>query len=213
MTFILLLFLCVCIYNSKFSGINNYFEDYLSLEKTTSIKGIFILLVFFSHFGSYVEFNSIFDLHYVKLRSLWGQTIVTMFLFYSGYGILESINKKSNYIDNMPVKRILKTLLDFDIAVIIFLIVQILLGKEYGIKKIVLSLIGWDGIGNSNWFIFSILITYIFTYVAFSVYKNNILKSIVAVSLLTIIFIGFMRIYRESYWYNTTFCYVIGMWY
>ena len=136
MTFILLLFLCVCIYNSKFSGINNYFEDYLSLEKTTSIKGIFILLVFFSHFGSYVEFNSIFDLHYVKLRSLWGQTIVTMFLFYSGYGILESINKKSNYIDNMPVKRILKTLLDFDIAVIIFLIVQILLGKEYGIKKL-----------------------------------------------------------------------------
>ena len=71
MTFILLLFLCVCIYNSKFSGINNYFEDYLSLEKTTSIKGIFILLVFFSHFGSYVEFNSIFDLHYVKLRSYY----------------------------------------------------------------------------------------------------------------------------------------------
>ncbi|MBN1066019.1 acyltransferase family protein [Clostridium botulinum] len=213
MTLILLLFLCICIYNVKFSGVDNYFEDYLSLEKTTSIKGIFILLVFFSHFGSYVEFNSILDLHYVKLRSLWGQTIVTMFLFYSGYGVLESIKKKRNYINTIPVNRILKVLINFDIAIIIFLIVQTLLGKEYGIKRIFFSLIGWDGIGNSNWFIFSILITYIFTYIAFSVYKNNNLKSIIAISLLTIIFIGFMKIYKEEYWYNTIFCYVMGMWY
>ena len=39
------------------------------------------------------------------------------------------------------------------------------------------------------------------------------IKSIVAVTLLTLIFIGFMKIYREPYWYNTTFCYVLGMWY
>lgn len=213
MAFILLGVFLICIYKADFSGINKYHKDYLSLEKTTSIKGIFILLVFLSHFGSYVEFYNMVDWPYVKLRSLWGQTIVTMFLFYSGYGVLESIKKKKKYVDAIPVKRVLKVLVNFDLAIILFLIMQTLLGKRYPIKKILFTFIGWDGIGNSNWFIFSILITYIFTYVAFKVYRSSMIKSIVAVTLLTLIFIGFMKIYREPYWYNTTFCYVLGMWY
>lgn len=213
MAFILLIFFLVCIYKVEYIGKYNYYRDYLSKEKTTAIKGIFILLVFLSHFGSYVQLNNSIDIPYIKLRSLWGQTIVTLFLFYSGYGVLESIKKNKNYVNTIPVTRFLKVLINFDLAVILFWIVQSLLGKKYSAKRIFLSFIGWDGIGNSNWFIFSILCTYIFTYIAFKVYKKNTIKAIVAVTLLTLIFMGFLSIYKEPYWYDTILCYVFGMWY
>ena len=42
-----------------------------------------------------------------------GQLVVVMFLFYSGYGIGESYKKKGvNYVQQMPVHRILTTLLN-----------------------------------------------------------------------------------------------------
>ena len=87
-------------------------------------------MVFLIHFGSYVQLNNSIDLPYIKLRSLWEQTIVTIFLFYSGYGILESIKKNKNYVNTIPVNRFLKVLINFDLAVILFWIVQSLLGKS-----------------------------------------------------------------------------------
>lgn len=43
-----------------------------------------------------------------------------VFLFYSGYGIMESIkNKGEKYISTVPKKRILNVLVNFDIAVLI----------------------------------------------------------------------------------------------
>lgn len=213
MLIVLLVLFFVCIYKIKFCKRYEYFTDYLSIEKTTSIKGIFILLVFLSHFGSYAEFSNAIDLPYIKLRSLWGQTIVTMFLFYSGYGVVESIKRKKDYVDNIIVNRVLKVLINFDLAIIIFWLVQTYFGKKYTLKRIILTFIGWDGIGNSNWFIFSIIVTYIFTYISFKVYKKSRFKAIMAVSILTLIFMSYMSIYKDAYWYDTIFCYSIGMWY
>ena len=54
------LFVLLCIYKVQLRPKNGekYMTDYMSVEKTMSIKGIFILIVFFSHFNSYVSFSS-----------------------------------------------------------------------------------------------------------------------------------------------------------
>ena len=158
--------------------IKNSNKDYLNKENTTCIKGIFILIVFYSHLCKYIPYQSTKDFLMYDLRQFLGQLMVTMFLFYSGYGIYESIKKKkNNYINNIPIKRILITLLNFDIAVLTFAVVNQLIGNGKTIEEILLALTGWGGIGNSNWYIFAILFLYLSTYISFKVVKNHINKN------------------------------------
>lgn len=98
--------------------------DYMSKRMTNSIKGIFICLVFLSHISKCADFSHpILDRPYRIFQGVTGQCIVTLFLFYSGFGIMESVKKGGvAYIRKLPIQRLLKTLLLFDSAVLIFLI-------------------------------------------------------------------------------------------
>ena len=99
---------------------NGFNDNYISLRSTQCINGIFILLVFLSHarnriltLPSYTSdpLNSIYGI----IQDHLGQSIVITFLFFSGFGVMESIKKKgAQYVSAMPSRRIGKTLLHFD---------------------------------------------------------------------------------------------------
>lgn len=108
-----------------------------------------------------------FDKFTLWLNAELGQCIVAMFLFYSGYGISQGVRAKGKkFLDDIPF-RAFKVLLRFDMAVLIFVPVNMFFGHKIPIKKILLSLICWDGIGNSNWYIFAIIALYLMTYVSY----------------------------------------------
>lgn len=199
-------------YKSKFhQKINN---DYMSVYDTTCIKGVFIIVVFFSHFDSYVEYTASLDTFYHSLNI--GQAMVTMFLFYSGFGVMESIKKSDKYVEEMPRKRVLPLLISFATVVILYALIGVLIGKKYTVLQILLSLIGWQSVGNSNWYIFDILVLYLITFAVFSllrkVKKHNV--SITVVTLVTIIFILVLKsLGKASFWYDTVLCYPAGMFY
>lgn len=224
MTLFLFIIILVSLWQIKFpkpvlSGINN---NYLEMSRTDSIKGIFILLVFLSHARNYLytfpeysqnPFNGIYDVFQNHL----GQGVVIMFLFYSGYGVMESIIKKgSDYINAFPKKRFAKTLFHFDIAVILFVIVDLCLGtlKNYSILEVLLSFTGWESIGNSNWYIFAILILYLITYFAFKIFKNKTSKAVWLVTVLTVVYITVLALVgKDAWWFDTVLLYPLGMWY
>ena len=116
-------------------------EDALSMRTTNSLRGIFIMLVMLSHFKSYCSpYTATLDVIGGRISTELGQLIVVMFLFYSGYGVCESIQKKgSGYVRSFPKNRILKTLVHYDLAVLLFLIAGLLMGTRFPVKKIVLS--------------------------------------------------------------------------
>ena len=121
MIYIFVIYILLIIVSSRIDDNN----DYLSPEKTTTIKGIFIVLVFFSHFNSYVMYSNTLDNVYVKIIGYVGQAMVAPFLFYSGYGVMEQITKKGNsYIKSIPIKRFLVTMIKFDLAVFLFYIIK-----------------------------------------------------------------------------------------
>lgn len=115
----------------------------------------------------------------------------------------------------MPVKRILLTLLHFDCAVLLFCIVDKLLGRHYPLKQTLLAFTGWTSIGNSNWYVFAVLFTYIFTWIAFAILKKYPVAALVVTTMLTMVYIVVVHHYRpqEGWWYNTILCYPAGMWY
>lgn len=209
-----LLYIALCVYGIKLHL--NLNQDYLSIDNTQSVKGIFIILVFLSHFNSYVSFENSFDLLYKNIVGLFGQTMVTLFLFYSGYGVMESINKKGiTYLKQFPVKRILSTLFKFACAVFVFFIIgTFLTGQKFNFATVLLSIIGWESLGNSNWYIFVIMVLYLITYISFrnSLHRNRIIPLTISFILVaTLIFLNVLYNIKPSYWIDTAFCYIAGM--
>lgn len=195
-----------------------FVDSYLSMDTTNMVKGIFILLVFIKHATPYVlkagwtPSGLCGDLFYLVDNNV-GQWIVTMFLFYSGYGVMESIKCKGReYVSQIPRKRFLNVLLNFDIAVLFFIAINVCLGKNLSIRTSLLSLTGWESVGNSNWYIFIIMMLYLITFISFykveaRAYKRSLL---VSAALTFLLCIG-LSFFKSDYWYNTMFCYVAGL--
>lgn len=223
MTVFILIVFILCLAGIKIvrpvlSGFN---DNYLSPNRTDFIKGIFVLLVFLSHSRNYLsEFSAyssdpINDIYNV-IQDHLGQGIVVMFLFYSGYGVMESIKRKgADYINSFPKKRIAKTLFNFDIAVLLFVVVDMFIGslKNYTVSHVFLSFIGWESIGNSNWYIFAVLVLYLFTYISFKVFKVKYSKAIALVTFFTVLYIAILALVKDAWWFDTVLLYPLGMWY
>jgi membrane-bound acyltransferase YfiQ involved in biofilm formation len=131
---------------------------------------------------------------------------------------MESIKKKKmSYVYNIPKNRLLATLFRFDIAILLFLLLGLLVGQKYSLKTVMLSLIGWSAVGNSNWYIFVILLLYVITYISFMIFKDkkNYIPGILCVLLLSVLYIVLIMTtkVKGSFWCDTVLCYPLGMFY
>ena len=208
----LVFIILMCVIGNKFFFVNSN-KEYLSKTNTAAVKGIFILFIVFSHSIQYVSYDDKYSKHIYALILYMGQLVVTLFLFYSGYGVFESFKKKGEqYIKGFPKKRILRTLLSFDTVVLLYLGLYITINRDFPIKQALLSLIGWESVGNSNWYIFDIVVLYAIAY--FSIYVFERKKYILLSSWgLSIVFVLFMILYKQPWWYNTIVCFPLGMTY
>ena len=193
----------------------------LSPDRTTSIKGIFVLLVFLSHANNYLlsmpaYTADVLNQPYINFQSHLGQGVVVIFLFYSGYGVMESIKKKGAlYVHAIPKRRILKTLLHFDIAVLLYLFLDLALGTlaRRSPLTVLLAFTGWTSLGNSNWYIFAVLMLYLFTFVAFFRLAEKPARALWVVTGFTAVYIAVLAFLKDAWWFDTVLLYPIGMWY
>ncbi len=217
-TAILCLYKIDFVYSGKSKALNpaGIYSDYLSIDKTNSIKGIFVILIVLSHAKSYLTLSdNIFNSLYSYFSGILGQGVVIMFLFYSGYAMMLSCTQKGpDYVKSIPVKRVLKVLFNFDAAVLLFFIIQTILGSRFTIGKIILAFTSLGSFGNSNWYIFAIIMLYIITYLSFIIGKSNKKLVLAAAFILTFVYIIIMHRFKESFWYDTVLLYPLGMvWY
>lgn len=186
-------------------------EGYVGKEQCNAVKGIFIIIVFIRHIMPYMQkvgydFSYWGDSLCQRIDKSMGQLLVVMFLFYSGYGVMESIkNKGEAYINAMPRKRILKTLGNFDIAIILFIIAGLLVGREFKLWNTLFAFTGWTAVENSNWYIFDILLCYIAVWTSFKYCRwwMSIVLIFIAITIL--------RLTKDSWWYNTLLSFPAGL--
>lgn len=220
MIFFVLILLFIMIKSSQVSPAGTFMTDYMSIDKTNAIKGVFTVLIIFRHYSQYVAFDGIWDGPWATLDSHLNQMVVAMFLFYSGYGIMESIKKKGfQYIKGFPVKRFLPVFVNFDIAVCLFLVVDIFIHNVPDGKTFLWALIGWKAIGNSNWYMFVVFAIYVLVCISFLLLKgkNTVLKQIICTAILTVLTAGLVlfliRSGQPSWYYNTAILFPLGCWY
>lgn len=108
-------------------------KDIFTKDHTDTLKGLGIIVVFSNHIIPYIK-NSGYAFSPLMKNFIMGDNILTylmvgFFLFVSGYGVSESIKAKGKeYVKSIPQKRLITTLFNFDIAIIIFLATNIILG-------------------------------------------------------------------------------------
>ena len=200
--------------NVAIKGSNNFFNDYMDINTTNSIKGIFVWLIIFHHKTEYINHKKYL---YLNITRNLGQKIVSMFLFYSGYGIYESLKKKGKvYIITLPIKAFI-LFVKFQIILLFFLLTNIFIFKhKISIKLYLLSVIFKSSLGNSNWFAFTIIILYIYTYISFIFIKNIDFIGIIILNILC--FFHVLIIYEyyypsKIYAVDTVFCFSTGFFY
>ena len=215
----LLIFLLIISNGLVFSGSNRFNDGYLLKENTTAVNGVFVVLIVLSHYAQYADLSGAYDAPYLALREHLGQMVVVSFLFYSGYGMMESIrNKGAAYLKRI-LTRFWQLLLRFDVAVLLFLGLNKVLSIEYPLRDTLLAFTTWTDIGNSNWYITAILAIYIIMFVSFgtgfmlSAGKAETIGVIMTL-ILTIVWIWFqMKIDMPSRYYNTIIMAPMGMLY
>lgn len=212
--FLLLLVLVFCLFlcGDRAVPAGGEREAYLSRHHTSMMNGVFIWLVFLRHFSQYHPTMGGMDAWLLEHDCL-GQLIVAPFFFFSGWGMMCSLQKKGkDYVRSLVCIRFPGLLLKFAVAVLVFWAVQSLLGQSYSWEQVLLSLIGWQSLGNSNWFIFMTLLMYLVVAGVFAIIPQNkrSLGVLVVVAVLALVIFK-MPGFKMRYWYDTILCLPAGM--
>lgn len=194
-------------------------EEFAGKEQCASLKGISILAMVITHTMIFLSglgyaADSALDVLGRRIQEELFQLPGVVFLFYSGYGVMESIKSKgSGYLASFPRKRMLATLLNFDVGVACFIAAGLALGTEITVAHAVLALAGWTSVGVPDWYMFVILCCYGMTYAAFRLLPGRreaaawlVLGGVVALEMaLAVLKNG------RPWWYNTAVCYPAGV--
>ena len=200
----------------KFSG---FHKDYAGLSQTTAVKGFFAVVIVMSHMMGYVAMSHPTEELYRNIINHVGQLMVALFFFYSGYGVVYSYNKKSDYYDGFIKNRLLKVLLHFDVAVLLFAVMNIILSIRFDKTQYITCWVGWGSIGNSNWFIFDTLIFYVIAFIAMTVKEKTKTGNVIFASVITVLCLFFWAVMailygkNATWWYDTIYCFPVGIWY
>lgn len=213
----LAVFAAILFFGSEFK--KRSLAEALSPTATLPWKGFFILWVFLSHFGNYAPLESVCGKHAKIACGILGQLMVAPFLFFSGYGIMESVRKKgAAYLYAFPRRRMLKTLVHFDAAVALFAVAAAFSGNCPRPAKIALAMTGWESIGNSNWYIFAVLCFYAAAFASLrprfdpaTVLEKPLARICLAAALVGLYAAAMILAGKQDYWWNTAFCFPTGM--
>lgn len=216
---LLIILVFICFYGIKFNK-NGIYHDYLSKTQTTAIRGIFACIIFASHLRGYITLNGAMDQVYNTILSLIGQCMVSVFFFYSGYGIMSGYKRKKRYEESFLEKRLFFTWFHFVIAVVFYNLINLLLNIRYPIQTVILSFTGWETVGNSNWFMFDTFLLYILVWITFKII-NIVLKNgadkqkyfPIIIMIFTGIMIVMLHFTKQSWWYDTLLCFPLGVFY
>lgn len=212
---LVVLFLFICFYSVKFKK-QNYYEDNLSKDNTTAMKGLFAVSIVLCHLS---EMPGVDNLYFFKGTGNLG---VSMFFFLSGYGLMCSYNK--NGIKGFIKKRFSSVLIPFIFAEIISYCAFYFIPGVHGLTQETYTLSSFitkfiqsgSTLIINGWYVFEILLLYILFYVSFAVFSKNKKAGIACITFLTAavtLFFAVLTHYTEwiQFWAYSTMSFAYGI--
>ena len=201
MEILILVFIIILLFGIE---IRNNFKDegYLSKNHTLCCKGLLSLLIVFCH----IQYNRTY-LEQFKIFNYAGNFIVSIFFFYSGYGIMFNyIIKGIEYKKKFLKKRILKILEIYLIFNLIYIFVDLLLGID--ISNIILNK---ELIVSHSWYIVDTLILYFGYWISIKISNNNNIIVLFNFIYGCLIIKILNCVNLDTYWYITVLNFPLGI--
>ncbi|AAM31800.1 conserved protein [Methanosarcina mazei Go1] len=193
-------------YRLKIYHTKLYNFEFLSKGNTDRIRGLLALVVILHHVAQRMD-NVGLMLPFCQA----GSYAVSIFLFFSGYGLMTSSLKNPNYFKNFFCKRISKVYIPFLIINIFTLsIYQLTFNSEYSLIDKLFYTTGIKLIDSVTWYIIITLVFYVIFYILFK--NNQINVAVRRLFIYSLIFYFSCYIIKiGSWWYINSFSFPIGI--
>ena len=187
-------------------------QEYFSKSYTMMLRSFFTFLVFFRHYSEYVIQTSFWTRSYVLFTKVIGQLMVGTFFYLSGFGLTQTYKNKGNdYIKRFNKTHTAKVIFQFWIALLFFIVFNAIVKRTYQLRTVVLSFIAWDNIGNSNWYVFATIYTYLLFWFSHTIFRNDYKKANIVIVIGVILYSIVIFRFKPDYWYSTIFCFPTGV--
>ena len=206
----LLIILCIALFlkNCNYMKQKQYNQNYLNKENTNALRGLAVLTIFIHHTVRHFTQESVLKTIFINA----GFLAVAIFLFVSGYALMEQSSKRKDYLKGFFFNKIIKIYAIFVGAnIIVTILDNIFLHTNYSIMNIITSSLKMNfSDGRSLWFVFIILYFYMAFFLSRKYLKSNkqVCISLLCFSLVYIA--GFCIMKKGTWWYNTAICFPIG---
>lgn len=187
---------------------DGYFSDYLRPQQTNQYKAFFAFVVILHHLAQRTQTGVLFPF-FNKI----GYLAVGMFFFISGYGLMfQYIKKKEQYIDHFLSHRLLKVLIPYFIAMVLYYLAYKIIGLDISIKSALQSFLTQRPYVSFSWYILATIFFYLIFYVSAKIFKEHYMFMIVMIAAGLVLY-GFIchSLGHGTWWYNTCTCFLLGI--
>lgn len=180
-------------------------EIIIPIDEGRYLKGIAAIFVVLHHLAQRIGIN-IMTIPYIEI----GKYAVALFLALSGYGVMNSLKNKKNYLNGFLKSRIAKVYVPFILSNCIFLCIKYLNNENFDMLQIIKYILGIELIDSSMWFIIMIMVCYVIFYLIFKF--TDIKSGMITFTIINILYFLIAIYLKVSVVYiNISFCFLIGM--
>ena len=200
-------------------------DGFLSLEQTHMIQAFACIGVILHHVTQQITAYGIYDKGPISLFNDIGILFTALFFFFSGYGLITSLQEKPGYLDSFLYRRLPTVLIPFWIINALGVLLETFGGGIHTTPAGALrDIFGLTLVNSNGWFFVEITIFYLFFYVTFRLVKNrNAALVLLCLAVLGIIIFSFHQghdpqgdqshWFRGEWWYNSTITFIFGLLY
>ena len=210
----------ILLWGANFSG-KRFNDGFLSLEQTKAIQGFLAICIMLHHIAqktcaSWIQPQTRI-VHGLDMFVPIGYLLVSVFLFFNGYGVYKSYHTKENYLDGFVKKRILPVVLALYTTTVIFFIARLLVGEKMDAKQVILYLTSIQLCNPNTWYVIVLPFFYLAFYFSFKFIKRDGLAVLATTTFVILYMLLGTRIDHNDYWirgewwYNCVFLFPVGI--
>lgn len=182
-----------------------------SKDASLPLRGMLALLIVMHHLSLRLTYMIPEEstVNYLRDFNCWGEPIVSIFFFLSGYGILKSYQKKGrSYLEGFISGRLLKLMIPFIICSLVY--------KSFNPSafSLIMSLNTWKNdcpLLPSSWYVVAILLQYLIFYIV-ALISSSINITVVAAWLLSVMLMILLeKLGFKTFWWHSLLAFNVGM--
>lgn len=112
---LIILFVAFALYGCNFAPKNQFHTDYISIDNSNIIKGLFAAYIVFHHLSKRTSCGIIF-----RVFAENGYLPVAIFFFITGYGLVKSYQTRHDYLQHFILKRLPPVLVPFLLIAVVY---------------------------------------------------------------------------------------------